>query len=122
MKRTLVVLFAVLTLVPFVSAQTTFKATMSWTDNADNEDGFAIERSANPPTTWVELGRGPGDNLGPDVVSYVDQPLNPGDDFCWRVLAFNSVGDSTPSNEACGAAPTTPAPPGGLTVVITQVP
>ncbi len=95
----------------------TFKATLTWADNSTDEDGFRIERSANPPATWAEIG-----SVGPDIVSFVDQPINPGETFCWRIIAFNVAGSSAPSAEVCAAAPSTPGAPGTVQVIITLGP
>jgi len=118
MKR-LVLFFAALFLFVLiggpVSAQTTFKATLTWVDNSNNEDGFKIQRALDGPLpTFAEVGQ-----VGPNVVSFVDQPIQPGAAFCWRIVAFNVVGSSLPSPVACATAPSAPAAPGVLQIVIT---
>jgi hypothetical protein len=71
--------------------------TVSWTDNANNEDGFIIERSANGGA-WL-----PQPNIGtllaPNTTSYVDSVANggllDGVVYQYRVKASNLVnGDS----------------------------
>ena len=66
-------------------------ATLSWTDESTNEDGFEIQRefrhrsgSYRGTTTWT---------VGKDTSSYVDSPGS--GTFRYRIRAFNSVGYST---------------------------
>ena len=62
---------------------------LNWTDNADNEMGFQIERSPDGTNGWESVG-----NAGTDEVSYTDTGLPPGQTFFYRVQAFNSSGVS----------------------------
>lgn len=117
MKRTLALVLAAMLAAPLIAYAATIKATLSWTDNSTNEDGFRIERRDDPGSNWAAVG-----TVAVNVVSYVDQPLVAGQGYCWRVVAYNAVGDSLPSNEVCGAAPATPPAPGGLSVTITVTP
>jgi len=67
--------------------------TIAWTDNAPNEDGFRIYRSADG-NVWTL-----GATVGANVVSWVtNQPV------CYRVVAFNAHGEAPPSNVACALA------------------
>ena len=91
-----------------------FKATLTWVDNSDNEDGFKIERSDSQTGTFAEVG-----SVGAGVLSYVDQPLAPGTPVCYRILSFNVAGKSAPSPVACGTVPALPAVPGTTQLVIT---
>lgn len=89
-------------------------ATVRWLDNATNEDGFRIERSADGGALWVVAGSTPASggnyNFFGDGARPSEQPV------CYRVIAFNAAGDAATSNSACT---TPPAPPTNLTV--TQV-
>ena len=53
-----------------------------------------------------------------NVLSFTDSPLSATTTYFWVVTAFNSSGESTPSNEvtATTAADPAPAAPSGLTV------
>ena len=93
----------------------TIRATLTWTDVA-GEDGYRIERRVDPGT-YATVG-----TIGAGVVTFADSGLSPGIAYCYRVLAFNVLGDGLPSNEACAATPPTPPPVGGLQVIITVVP
>jgi Abnormal spindle-like microcephaly-assoc'd, ASPM-SPD-2-Hydin/Fibronectin type III domain len=75
---------------------------LTWQDNSTNEQGFRVERSLNG-TTFTEIA-----TLGPNVHSYNDQGLTPNTTYFYRVIAFNNMGNSAPSNVA---AETTPKPP-----------
>ncbi len=67
----------------------------SWTDNSDDEQGFEIQRSLDG-LTWSVL-----DQVDQNVTAYSDTGLAPGTSYCYRVLAYNTVGDSPHSNAAC---------------------
>lgn len=69
---------------------------LAWEDESDDEDGFKIERKTTPGNAFVQMAV-----VGADVVAYVDSSVVPGNAYCYRVRAFNTVGDSSYSNEAC---------------------
>jgi hypothetical protein len=68
---------------------------LAWTDNADNELGFEIERSEDDGTTWGLIAV-----VGSDVTSYSDSGLAAGATYLYRALAYNYDGDSPYSNTA----------------------
>ena len=68
-----------------------------WTDNANNETGFEIERDSVPIDTVVA-----------NVTSYSDTGLDPSMTYTYRVCAYNDAGDSDYSNTA--SATTEPPP------------
>lgn len=80
---------------------------LAWTDNANNEAGYRIERRQGQAGAFVEIG-----TVGPGVTSYADNSaqLIPESQYCYRVVAFNGDGDSGSSNTDC--ATTLAAPPG----------
>jgi Divergent InlB B-repeat domain len=71
---------------------------LSWQDNSTNEDGFKIERAIN--ANYVEIA-----SVGPNIKTYTDSGLVGGTTYCYRILAFNSGGVSSPSNESCATIP-----------------
>jgi hypothetical protein len=73
---------------------------LSWTDASGNEDGFRVERSSDG-AAFSPVGTVPA-----NVTSYADTGLPPSTTRFYRVRAFNSIGDSAPSN---GASATTGA-------------
>ncbi len=62
--------------------------TLSWKDNANNEQGFAIERSLNG-RTWTRIA-----TTGANVRTYVDNGLTRNTAYWYRVQAFNLAGAS----------------------------
>lgn len=80
---------------------------LAWTNNSDNADGFAIERSPNGLTAWA-----PVNSVAVQYTAYVDAGLSGGTPYYYRVAAYNGSGYSPWSNLASAvtaAAPVTPA-------------
>ncbi|HYQ97646.1 MAG TPA: fibronectin type III domain-containing protein, partial [Candidatus Nitrosocosmicus sp.] len=73
---------------------------LAWVDNSANEDGFKIDRMTGATGAFVPIA-----TVGANVTSYTDPNLSYGTNYCYRVRAFNSAGDS-PSVEACKATET----------------
>jgi len=70
---------------------------LDWTDNANNETGFKIERDSMPIAT-----------VGANVTSYSDTGLDPSTTYTYRVRAYNGAGDS---DYSIAASATTEPPP-----------
>ena len=88
-----------------------FAITVAWTDNSGNEAGFRVERSSTSGGPWTVIR-----TTSPNVTSRDDYPFFDVEQLiCYRVLAFNSYGDSGPSNVDCT---TPPAAPTGLTAAV----
>ena len=70
---------------------------VSWSDNSTNEAGFRIEFSWDGVTEWSTYAQAPANT------SYFETTFwsQGGDGGCFRVIAFNVLGDSNPSNVAC---------------------
>jgi hypothetical protein len=74
---------------------------LRWTDHADNEDGFKVERceelgkgmSMSQSCAWGQIG-----TTGVDEVSFSDTALPSDGSFRYRVRAYNGAGDSAYSN------------------------
>ncbi len=79
---------------PLTNADNTLK--LSWLDNSNNEDGFAVERKTGTGA-YGEVVR-----LPINVTSYTDSTLSPGTTYTYRVRAFNSVGYSAFDDEVSG--------------------
>ncbi len=78
---------------------------VTWLDNATNEDGFRIERSIDAGVTWITAL-----TLGPNVTTARDYGFQTAEQpVCYRVIAFNTPGDSPPSNVHCTAQPAAPS-------------
>ena len=74
--------------------------TLSWNDNSTNEGGFRIERRIGTSGTYQQLA-----NVAANTTTYTDLNLASGATYCYRVLAFNSAGNSPYSNEDCDTTP-----------------
>lgn len=85
---------------------------LTWTDNANNENGYRVQRKTGAAGTWAQLGS----DLGANSVGYSDTTATAGVEYYYRVLAFNSGGPSGFSNEDNATVPLPPAPnaPSGL--------
>lgn len=85
---------------------------LTWTDNANNETGFVIERADNGGD-FTTLNLVPArTNTG--SVSYTDATVVAGSSYQYRVAALNSAGSSLYSNIA-SISLTVPAAPSNLT-------
>lgn len=72
---------------------------LSWTDNSNNETGFAIDRAmVSGPKPFF-------DSVAADVTSYSDVNVSPGETWFYSVRAFNDDGSSGVSNEASDTTP-----------------
>ncbi len=63
--------------------------TLTWDDNSDNEEGFRVERSLSPDGGFAEVA-----TTGADEIIVNDNGLDSDTTYYYRVVAFNSVGDS----------------------------
>jgi hypothetical protein len=72
------------------------KLTLSWTDNANNETGFTIERSVNGGAFALIA------QVGANVRTYANSGLSKSNSYSYRVRAFNAGGNSAFSNTATG--------------------
>ena len=81
---------------------------LAWTDNADNETGFKIERKESGGT-YTEIA-----TVTANTTTYSDTTAVAQKAYYYRVMAYNSFGNSSYTNEAnvttpaCGAAPSKP--------------
>jgi len=79
---------------------------LSWSDHADNEEGFNIQRKASGGR-YEQI-----DTTDADITTYNDRlNLAPETEYCYRVNAFNSDGDSRYTKPVCA---TTVAAPTGI--------
>ena len=74
-------------------ATSTSSIQLSWSDT-DNETGFKLQRSQEGGS-WTEIA-----DLGSNTTSFTDNALNAGTSYSYRVLAYNSAGNSAWSNTA----------------------
>ena len=89
-------------------------ATLSWTD-VQGEDSYRVERSdAGAP--YAPVG-----TVGANVTTFVNSPLALSTLYCWRLVAANAFGESTPSAPACAQADT-PGQIIGVQILLTPIP
>ena len=74
--------------------------TLTWQDNSNDEDNFAIERKTETNGVYSQIA-----SVAANVTSYMDTNVNSGVTYCYRVQAVNSAGASDFSNEACKIIP-----------------
>jgi len=92
------------------STSSSSQINLSWSDNSGNEDGFKIYRGGNRI-----------DTVGSNTESYHDTGLNSDTQYCYRVSAYNSAGESSRSNQDCATTSrTAPDAPGNLNVNATS--
>ena len=86
---------------------------LSWTDNANNENGFKVEQSTDG-TTFTQIAMLTGNTVSHSVTS-----LTASTTYHFRVVSFNDAGNSNFSNTASATTlappPPLPAAPSGLT-------
>ncbi|HEY0994970.1 MAG TPA: fibronectin type III domain-containing protein [Gemmatimonadaceae bacterium] len=85
-------------------------ADLHWTDNSDNEDGFAIYRCIGTCTNFVLVA-----TVGPNVTSYRDESVSAATTYLYRIRAFNAGGNSSwAAAISVEVPPAPPAQPSGL--------
>lgn len=82
------------------AAPVSTRVDLTWTDNANNESGFAVERSTDGGATWTEITR-----TGANATTFSDTTVQPKMTYDYRVYAFNGGGPSGYSNVATVVTP-----------------
>jgi Fibronectin type III domain len=82
---------------------------LAWADNANNEQGFNVERAPDVggvAGTYQQIA-----SVGTNVTTYSDTGVGANIRYWYRVVAFNGIGTSAYSNEASGmvTAPNAPS-------------
>jgi hypothetical protein len=73
----------------------TKEITLSWKDNASSENGYVIERTESPQTSFTIL-----DTLKGSGNEYADKKVEQAQTYTYRIKAYNDFGESEYSNEA----------------------
>ncbi len=68
---------------------------LSWVDNSKNESGFKIERKKGSGGIYKVIAK-----VGANITVYSDKGLSAGRTYFYRIKAYNSGGDSLPSEES----------------------
>jgi hypothetical protein len=87
---------ALLALVLAPERVTAAQLTLTWTDNAGNETGYRVERKTGSSGSYGEIAV-----LPVNTTTYTDPNVAGSTTYCYRVRAYNDVGNSGYSNEAC---------------------
>lgn len=96
------------------SASSATEVGLTWTDNANNENGFKIERSLNSSTGFAQIGK-----VTSNITSYADNTAAANTTYYYRVYAFNAGGVSTYSNVKSITTPESiPNAPTGVQVTV----
>ena len=94
------------------TAVSTTQIDLAWTDASANEDGFKIQRcSGLTCSDFVEIGA-----VAANQVGFSNSGLTASTDYSYRVLAYNAVGNSAPSNTQTGTTKAPPPPTGSILV------
>ncbi len=63
--------------------------TLTWVDNADNEEGYKVERLSTDGETYTEIAQLPA-----NTTTYEDGPLQYNTVYTYRISAYNAIGGS----------------------------
>jgi hypothetical protein len=77
------------------TAASSSQINLAWTDAANNETGFRIERSTTSGGTYTEIA-----TVGANISSYQNTGLTASTAYYYRVRAYNAAGNSGYSNVA----------------------
>ena len=86
---------------------------LSWTDNANNEDGYVVQISLNG-STWANIAT----ISTPNVNSYISTGLTSGTKYFYRIYAYNTGGNSEYIIESATTLPSIPVAPSGLSATV----
>lgn len=92
---------------------------MTWTDNANNEANFHVERTTAADVAACAAAGGFTQiaTTGANVVTFTDATVAEGTTYCYRVKASNPAGSSGYTNVAGRSVPfSIPVSPSGLGV------
>lgn len=85
-------------------AEQASRVALTWQYTGTNHTGFRIERRTAGSTTWVQLA----EITTPSTRTYADTTTSGGLFYNYRVLAYNTGGNSASSNEASVTTPALP--------------
>lgn len=81
------------------------QVTVVWSSQSTNQDGFRIERSMDGQATWVLAGT----TSVEWQTQFTDADRTSERAVCYRVIAYNGLGDSPASNVDCTTPPAAPS-------------
>jgi hypothetical protein len=80
------------------------RVNLNWTDNSNNELGFALERSSDGVNFYL------ADTVGAGDVDYSDLTVQPGNNYFYRVYSYNPGGGSEYANTVSVTTPAVTLP------------
>ena len=104
---------------------------VKWTDNADNENGYTVERANGPcsqNSQFVPIANVPAVAGKGSTIIYTDNTVGASSTYCYRVRAYNGAGTSqysntddatTPGEAPQGPTDVTADPEGPTSVTVT---
>jgi poly(hydroxyalkanoate) depolymerase family esterase len=92
------------------TATSSSQINLTWTDNASDETGYIVERSATSGSGFTSIA-----TLGANATSFSNTGLTASTTYFYRVRATNAAGSSANSNEA-SATTQASAPPSSYTI------
>ncbi|HEU4385967.1 MAG TPA: hypothetical protein VFR85_20950 [Anaeromyxobacteraceae bacterium] len=98
--------------------QAGLRVSLTWTDNATNESGFAVERCTGAGCTNFAQIAGPGPRNNRGSVTYVDATVAYGQTYQYRVAAVNGAGLSAYTNTVLVVVPALPPAPTAFAVAV----
>jgi Big-like domain-containing protein/fibronectin type III domain protein len=72
-------------------------------DGLANAEGYRVSRSTDNGATWVNVG-----TITELIIDFIDGPVTSEQRVCYQVIAFNTWGESPPSDAACTVPPRGP--------------
>jgi len=79
---------------------------LSWQDNSSNESGFKIERKTGASGVYAEIN-----TAAANAMTYSDTSVSAGNQYYYRVRAYNADGNSAYSGEVSAATSSSTSPP-----------
>jgi carboxypeptidase T len=97
-------------------AASTSQINLTWTDNSTNETGFRIQRCTGSTCTYYTQIA----SVGANVTSYANTGLSGSTSYTYRVVAYNTAGNSGYSNTATTTTltPAVPSAPTNLAAAV----
>jgi fibronectin type 3 domain-containing protein len=83
------------------------QVSLTWADNASNEDGFKLYRLTENGWMWFATA-------GANATVYSWTGAAPGTSYSFQVTAYDAAGESAPSNNAAATTPALPVAPSNL--------
>jgi len=79
-------------------------ARLSWASPPANVAGIRVQRSTDGQVSWVDAG-----SINSNQATFADGGRVPERQVCYRIFAFNALGESGPSNVDCTIPPLNPS-------------